>query len=246
MVTDSLKVLGYYTSSKAKVERLVFADGTVWGAKELDAAPPSERSRGSAQDDILLGDSGVNHLDGDAGGSDTLRGRGGNDVYWLGRGTGHDVVDESHQNTVTGDTGDEIRVKAGIAPSSVELLRSKDRADLYVRVLGTNGVVTDSLRVKGYYTSASAKVERLVFADGTVWDAAKLDAVPVRSRGGAQDDILLGGSGVNHLTAMSVAVTRCVAGAATMCIGLVAGRVMTLLTRPMGIRAMAILATRFA
>ena len=196
MVTDSLKVEGYYTSSKAKVERLVFADGTVWGAKELDAAAPSDRIRGTAQDDILLGDRGVNHFDADAGGSDKLRGRGGDDVYWLGRGTGHDIVDENYQNTVFGDTGDEIRVKAGIAPSSVELLRSKDGSDLYVRVLDANGVVADSLKVKGYYTSASAKVESVVFADGTVWDAKKLDAAPYR--GGAQDDILLGGSGVDH------------------------------------------------
>ena len=196
VVTDSLRVKGYYTSSSAKVERVVFADGTVWNAKKLDAVPV--RSHGSAQDDILQGGSGVNHFDGDAGGSDTLRGRGGNDVYWLGRGTGHDIIDEAYGNTGNGDTGDEIRVKAGIAPSSVELLRSKDGADLYVCVLGTNGVVTDSLRVKGYYTSSRAKVERVVFTDGTGWNAAKLDAVPVRSRGSAQDDILQGGSGVNH------------------------------------------------
>ena len=198
VVTDSLKVLGYYTSSKAKVERLVFADGTVWGSSKLDAAPPSERTRGTAQNDILLGDSGVNHLDGDAGGNDALYGKSGDDVYWLGRGTGHDVVYDGYQNTSAGDTGDEIRVKAGIAPSSVDLLRSKDGADLYVRVLGANGVVTDSLRVKGYYTSSSAKVERVLFADGTVWGSAKLDAELVRSRGNARDNILQGSSGVNH------------------------------------------------
>ena len=197
-LTDSLKVEGYYRSSKAKVESVVFAnDGTVWDAKKLDAAP-SVRYRGSAQDDILQGGSGVNHFDGDVGGSDMLRGRGGDDVYWLGYGTGHDIIDEADGNTGTGDTGDKIRVKEGIAPSSVDLLRSKDGADLYVRVLGVNGVVTDSLKVLGYYTSSKAKVERVVFADGTVWNAAKLDAAPVRDRGGAQDDILQGGSGVNH------------------------------------------------
>ena len=199
VVTDSLRVLGYYTSSKAKVESVVFADGTVWNAAKLDAAA-YERYHGSARNDILLGSSGVDHFDGDAGGKDTLVGQGGNDVYWLGRGTGHDVVDEVSGNTGTGDTGDKIRVKAGIAPSSVELLRSKDGADLFVRVLDANGVVTDSLKVKGYYTSAKAKVESVVFADGTVWNAAKLDAAlpPDRIRGTAQDDILLGDSGANH------------------------------------------------
>ena len=198
LVTDSLKVLGYYTSSKAKVESVVFADGTVWGSAKLDAAL-SERYRGSAQDDILLGTSGVNHFDGDVGGSDTLRGRSGDDVYWLGRGTGHDIIDEAYGNTGISDTGDKIRVKAGIAPSSVDLLRSKDGADLSVRVLGTNGLVTDSLKVRGYYTSSKAKVESVVFADGTVWDAMKLDATPYeRYRGSARNDLLFGTSGVNH------------------------------------------------
>ena len=199
VVTDSLRVFWYYTSSKAKVERVVFADGTVWGAKELDAAA-SERYRGSAQDDSLHGTNGMNHFDSDAGGNDTLYGKSGNDVYWLGRGTGHDVVDEVSGNRGVGDTGDEIRVKTGIAPFSVDLLRSKDGSDLYVRVLDANGFVTDSLRVKGYYTSSKAKVESVLFADGTVWDATKLDAAPPseRIRGTAQDDILLGTSGANH------------------------------------------------
>ena len=197
-VTDSLTVKGYYTSSKAKVESVMFADGTVWDAMKLDAAP-SERYRGTAQTDILLGTSGVNHFDGDAGGNDALAGQGGDDVYWLGRGTGHDFVDEVSGNTGAGDTGDEIRVKAGIAPSSVDLLRSKDGADLFVRVLDANGVVTDSLRVFWYYTRSKAKVERVVFADGTVWGAKELGAAPSeRYRGGAQDDILLGTRGVNH------------------------------------------------
>ena len=80
-------------------------------------------------------------------------------------------------NTGTGDAGDKIRVKAGIVPKSVDLLRSKDGADLYVRVLGANGAVTDSLRVKSYYTSAKSRVgESVVFADGTVWGSVRLDA----------------------------------------------------------------------
>ena len=88
-------------------------------------------------------------------------------------------MDEALWNTGTGDTGDEIRVKAGVLPKSVELLRSKDGADLSVRLLDANGVVTDSLRVRFYYLSSKAKVERVVFADETVWDGAKLDAAPL-------------------------------------------------------------------
>ena len=198
VVTDSLRVEGYYTSAKAKVERVVFADGTAWGSAELGAAS-YERYRGGAGRDRLYGNNRVNHFDGDAGGNDELYGKKGDDVYWLGRGTGHDVVDEGYQNTGTGDTGDKIRVKSGIVPKSVDLLRSKDGADLYVRLLGSGDVVTDSLRVEGYYTSAKSRVESVVFADGTVWDSAKLDgAVHERYRGGSGADSLQGSNHVNH------------------------------------------------
>ena len=198
VATDSLKVKDYYTSAKAKVERVVFADGKAWDAATLDGAS-YERYRGGSGDDSLFGNSRVNHFDGDAGGNDTLYGEGGNDVYWLGRGTGHDVVDESFWNSPLGDSGDKIRVKSGVSRSLVDLLRSKDGADLYVRVLGTNGVATDSLRVKGYYTSAKAKVESVVFTDGTVWDATKLDGASYeRYRGGSGADSLSGNDSVNH------------------------------------------------
>ena len=170
VVTDSLTVKGYYTSSKAKVERVVFADGTVWGASKMDAV----RIRGSWRSDKLYGSSGRSDtFDSDAGSTDYLHGRSGDDVYWLGRGTGRDVVDEGYQNTGDGDTGDEIRLKAGIAPSSVRLERD-GWENLYVRVFGADGVVTDSLRVRGHYASARARVERVVFADGTVWGAKEI------------------------------------------------------------------------
>ena len=188
VVTDSLSVVGYYTSSKAKVERVVFADGTVWGAKEMDAA----RIRGASYSYYLSGSSGRSDIfDADVGGNVTLRGRSGDDVYWLGRGTGHDIIDEAYENTGDGDTGDEIRVKAGIAPSSVRLER--DGENLYVRVFGADGLVRDSLTVKGYYTSARARVERVVFADGTVWGAKKMDAARIRGTSG--NDWLDGNSG---------------------------------------------------
>ena len=196
--TDSLRVKGYYTSAKAKVESVVFADGTVWGSLKLDAAS-YERYRGGAGGDNLYGNGRVNHFDGDAGGNDNLHGYGGDDVYWLGRGTGHDVVYEGYRNSGTGDAGDKIRVKSGVSVSSVDLLRSKDGADLYVRVLGTDGALTDSLRVNSYYTSAKSRVESVVFADGTVWGSSKLDAASYeRYRGGAGGDNLYGNGRVNH------------------------------------------------
>ena len=201
--TDSLRVKSYYALAKAKVERVVFADRTVWGASEIESmrgrvmshsVRTSSEIRGMSGDDVLTGSSGRSDIfDADVGGSDTLRGRSGDDVYWLGRGTGHDRIDEAFGNTVNGDTGDEIRVKAGIAPSSVRLER--DQRNLYVRLFGADGVVTDSLTVQGYYASARARVERVVFADGTVWGSSKMDALPLRIRGTSGNDTLYGSSG---------------------------------------------------
>ena len=192
VATDSLKVQGYYTSERARVERVVFADGTVWGAKEMDAARIRGTSASNRWSTALLGSSGRSDIfDADVGGYDTLRGLSGDDVYWLGRGTWYDTIDEAYGNTGNGDTGDEIRVKAGIAPSSVRLER--DREHLYVRVFGADGLATDSLKVQGYYTSERARVERVVFADGTVWGASKMDAL--RRRGHGWNDRLYGYSG---------------------------------------------------
>ena len=98
-------------------------------------------------------------FDADAGGDDTLRGLSGNDVYWLGRGTGHDIVDEGYQNTGNGDSGDEIRVKSGIGVADVRLRRVGD--DLYVDALGSSGTATDSLKVKGHYASDKSRVESI-------------------------------------------------------------------------------------
>ena len=154
--TDSLKVQGYYTSDKSRVERVVFADGTSWGTAEMGAL----RRRGTSGDDTLSGYSGRSDIfDADIGGNDRLRGYSGGDVYWLGRGTGHDIVDEAYGNTGVGDTGDEIRVKAGIGVADVRLRRVG--GDLYVDALGTSGTATDSLKVQGHYTSDKSRVESI-------------------------------------------------------------------------------------
>ena len=58
----------------------------------------------------------------------------------------------------------------------------------HVQLLGeadANGdrAVTDSLTVEKYYIDNSAKIERLEFEDGTVWDAS--DFILARIRGGS-------------------------------------------------------------
>ena len=157
VITDTLTVENYYTDASARVESVVFGDGTIWGVAELDAA----RIYGGNGNDNLYGiwrGARIDTFDGNAGGNDNLHGYDGNDVYYLGAGTGNDEIREYYYNS--GDAGDEIRVKSGFAESQVSL--SRDGNDLVVRLLnGDNTATADSLRVKNHFSDASAKVEKI-------------------------------------------------------------------------------------
>ncbi len=184
-VSDRLQIYNYYTDGKSRVERLLFADGTEWGASEFMRA----RLRGGSGADQLYGlDHQSDIFDSDAGGNDGLYGYGGDDVYWLGRGTGLDVVREDQRHVSDGgDAGDEVRLKAGIGTGDIRLWR--DRRHLYIGVL-TEGKVSDRLQIYNYYTDGKGRVERLLFADGTEWGASEF--MRARLRGGSGADQLQG------------------------------------------------------
>ncbi|WP_281170400.1 calcium-binding protein, partial [Azonexus hydrophilus] len=137
---------------------------------------------GGAGDDVLRGDAGNDILYGGEG-NDTLYGGDGNDlhdggagndthweslgddVYLFGRGDGQDVITQYYNSGGT----DVIRLKAGVAPEDVKLYRSSTvngGYDLILSIVGT----TDSIRVQGWVNNPSVRIERIEFADGTVWD----------------------------------------------------------------------------
>ncbi|WOV92031.1 MAG: calcium-binding protein [Candidatus Zeuxoniibacter abyssi] len=196
-VTDRLIVVNHYIDASAKIERLEFEDGTAWDANDFMLA----RIRGGGGHDTLHGEGHLNDVfDGNAGGNDILYGYGGDDVYWLGAGTGHDQIHEYYRNS--GDAGDEIRIKSGIGVSDIHLVRSNNGNHLHVQLLGevdANGdrAVTDSLIVENHYIDASAKIERLEFEDGTAWDAN--DFMLARIRGGGGHDTLHGEGHLNDV-----------------------------------------------
>ena len=191
VITDTLTVEYYYTDASARVEAVVFGDGTIWGVAEFDAA----RIYGGSGNDNLYGiwrGARADIFDSNAGGNDKLHGYDGNDVYYLGAGTGRDVIKEHYSNN--GDAGDEIRIKSGIAVSSVTLERVgvgySNSANLQVQLRDANNVITDTLTVENYYTDASARVESVVFGDGTIWGVSEFDAA--RIYGGSGNDYLYG------------------------------------------------------
>ena len=167
-VTDEMVVDRHYTDTSARVERVEFTDGgTVWDANNFSQALLWD----GAGNDSIHGLSDFNDIfDSSVGGNDHLHGYGGDDVYWLGVGTGFDTIKEHYLND--GDGGDVIKVKSGISESSVRLLRANHGATLHVQLLDADGSVTDEMVVDRHYTVASARVERVEFTDGgTVWDA---------------------------------------------------------------------------
>ncbi len=247
--TDSLRVFAWFGSVGNRVERVEFADGSVWDTTVLIKAPIQGTSgadylvgrddladtiMGNAGNDILIGGGGNDRLEGGAGddtlkggtgndtldggsGNDTLNGGSGNandglgnDTYLFGRGDGNDTI---YDQDVTAGNMDTIRFKDGVLPSDVTLSRpASGSEDLLLSINGT----TDSLRVFAWFGSVSNRVERVEFADGSVWDTTVLIKAPIQGTSGADylvgrddladtimgnagNDILIGGGGNDRL-----------------------------------------------
>ena len=133
-VTDSLTVEKYYIDDSAKIERVEFEDGTAWDANDFILARiTSSHSHGSERH--ANGEGHLNDVfDVAGGGNEKFHGYGGDDVYWLGVGTGHDAIREYSGNT--GDAGDVIKIKSGIGTADIRLVRSSDGDHLHVQLLG--------------------------------------------------------------------------------------------------------------
>src|SRR5262245_32085397 len=83
----------------------------------------------------------------------------GDDTYLPGRGM--DTIFDSGGN-------DELRLAAGIDPDQVERLRFDGSNDLVLRAVGS----TDQVTISNWFAGLENQIERVVFDDGTVWDAA--------------------------------------------------------------------------
>jgi Ca2+-binding RTX toxin-like protein len=234
--SDQLQVAGWGSGAAYRVERIEFADGSVLqgaaldlipflgtdGADTLTATAGNDVIRGLGGNDGLYGGTGDDILDGGAG-NDVLFGGtsgyaaaagAGNDTYVFGRGYGSDTIVD--YDTTPGNV-DTILLR-DLNAADVTLRR--DAGTFYVTVNGTS----DVLRVQDWGNSVASRVERLVFADGSVMDAKALSMTPYLGTagadsitgtwdnevlrglggndtmwGGAGDDILDGGDGDDNL-----------------------------------------------
>jgi len=154
---DQLTIQGWKNGSDYRIERVEFADGTVWDAAALRARVPAIPIFGTNGDDVLSG----------SAENEVLYGGAGNDVYLFGRGDGQDTI---YDSDFTAGNLDTIRFGVGIGASDIAFARSG--SDLVLGINGTSDQVT--LQFWGY--GNEFRIEGVEFADGTVWDAAELQA----------------------------------------------------------------------
>lgn len=196
------------------IERIEFADGTVWSAAAIDqmfltATSSPETLYGSEGADAINGLGGDDSIYG-MGGNDTLAGNAGNDflaggcgadTYLFSQGDGRDTISGG---AVFGndDVRDTLQFGAGITPGNVAL--SQAGANLVLTVNGT----PDEVTIVSYFLNWPN--ETITFADGTVWtdemisrlfpvngtsgnDTIRMYGRPDYINGLGGNDVLLGG-----------------------------------------------------
>ena len=168
------------------------------GNDRLTGGFGDDRVFGGDGDDTLLGSDGNDALEGGAGndlliGGDESNGTWngtnnysgyGNDTYRFGRGDGQDTIWDVDSTAGNVDT---IVLKEGIAPSDVCVSRmAAGSVHLLLSIAGT----TDTLAVGNFFVGdGGSSIERIVFADGTVWDLATIKARALVGGAGADDII---------------------------------------------------------
>lgn len=132
----------------------------------LPGLPTDNRLQGRGGNDQILAFEGNDILEGGAG-EDMLDGGSGSDTYVFGMGDGVDVVID--QSTAGTDI-DTIQFGPGVVPSDVRvrLLQGQEPNEFERAVELGPGVDKMILR--------NASIEQMAFADGTIWDAAAIEA----------------------------------------------------------------------
>jgi Ca2+-binding RTX toxin-like protein len=204
--TDRVTLEYSMTNGDNRVERVRFADGTVWTHAELVTRSVSvnggndtfwgtydtEIIDGGAGNDVINARGGNDTIIGGTG-NDVLTGAGGDDTYIFNVGDGHDIVQD-----YVGDGGrgglDRVIFGAGIQPGDVSLGKANGGADYILYVNG--GASTVTLRGAAAWGS-DYWIEEVRFADGTVWARTSFEGRVVGGTNG--NDVMFGTAGGDNL-----------------------------------------------
>ncbi|MEI3926287.1 calcium-binding protein, partial [Agrobacterium sp. CCNWLW71] len=169
------------------VEKIEFADGTVWTETQLYKVYADQNStsgddyihtydsndviNSGAGDDRIYADEGDDTISGGAG-DDYVDAGYGHDTYVFNRGDGRDVVDGNFGN-------DTLRFGANVSPADIVVqLMEADHSFLTLKIAGT----TDEVSIRD--------VEKIEFADGTVWTETQLYKVYADQNSTSGDDYI--------------------------------------------------------
>lgn len=195
-VEDSLTIEYFFATSGGSarpnaIEFLEFDDETVWDFAEIQ-----QRAKviGTSGDDYLSVSGGDGHTFEGGTGNDTLNGSYGDDTYVFNLGDGHDTISDA------GGT-DTIRFGAGIDPADIKISYVARGAgystvyDLVVSIAGTSDKITVESHLgysssSGYKSSPQSRIEKIVFADNTVWSSADIENVFRNVSGTSGDDTI--------------------------------------------------------
>ncbi len=202
--SDTLTIENYlsFPNANFQVKEIQFANGVVWqpdevlarlkqswlgyddlleGSTEVDrlyGTQARELIRGQAGNDQLFGGDGGDRLEGGLG-NDYLSGDQGDDLYVFNRGDGQDSIDTTD---ILG-ASDTLRFGAGITDNDV--LAFQYGTHVFLKVKGTS----DQIGFIDYYgasttidgLAADHKIDRVEFANGTVWDQTMIQTVVDRA-----------------------------------------------------------------
>jgi Ca2+-binding RTX toxin-like protein len=201
-------VLSEWFKKQNRVDRIEFDNGVTWDLafildRVASAGDGDDTLFGDAEanvisgldgDDALYGRDGDDILRGGAG-NDRLSGGMGSDTFVYSRGDGSDEIDTDDAEYWSGTTDvDVLRFEQGIEAADVRI--SRDRLHTYLSIRDTNDRIT-----LNNWNVSWAKVGRVEFSDGTVWDTEYIKAQSAMAS--ASDDYLEGTADADHLAGLA-------------------------------------------
>ena len=173
------------------VEQITFDNTTTWNRADILSRLDDHLIIGSSENAVLAGSAAADVFIPGTG-NETLSGGGGDDIYRVGPGSGHDTIVENYDDVAT----DRIEL-VGLNSNDVEFFR--EGYDLVIQTT-TSG---DTTRVTGQFSYSGSGVEQIVFADATVWDKTQIaENASTRGTSGGEtvvgtpgDDVLQPGAG---------------------------------------------------
>ena len=177
--TDTVTIEGFFNASATPLRKIEFSDGSTFEEDALRALAlignaEAETLIGYQTDDLIVGGLG----------DDVLSGRDGNDTYVFELGDGSDLIENQDPDV---SSVDRLRFGQGIVSSDVSGKRVSN--DLIISYSGSDKVIISDFFGIGDAES-SGSIDRVEFADGTVW--SRRDLLNLALVGGAADDELEG------------------------------------------------------